>query len=47
MSDPLKIPKALQPVFTEVSQRIDEFCSKHLNEEYAFRLGLIPFVPGR
>lgn len=36
MPEPLKVPKTMQPVFAEVSQRIDEFCSKHLNEEYAF-----------
>jgi hypothetical protein len=35
MSDPLNVPKAMQPVFTEVSRRIDEFCRQHLNEEYA------------
>jgi hypothetical protein len=35
MSEPLKVPKTMQPIFAEVSQRIDEFCSKHLNEEYA------------
>ncbi|MBN2645937.1 MAG: hypothetical protein JXR59_10765 [Desulfuromonadaceae bacterium] len=34
MSDPLKVPKALQPIFTEVSQHIEEFCRKNLNDEY-------------
>ena len=34
-SDPLNVPKPLQPVFAEVSRRIDEFCRQHLTEEYA------------
>lgn len=35
MSDPLKVPKTMQPIFDEVSQLIGDFCNKHLNEEYA------------
>jgi hypothetical protein len=35
MSDPLKVPKAMQPVFDAVSSIIDRFCREHLNEEYA------------
>ncbi len=34
MSEPLKVPKTMQPIFAEVSRRIDEFCHEHLNEEY-------------
>lgn len=35
MSDKLKVPKAVQPVFDTVAGIIDEFCLKHLNEEYS------------
>jgi hypothetical protein len=35
MSDPLKVPKAMQPVFDAVSSVIDDFCRQHLNEEYS------------
>lgn len=33
MTDKLKIPKAMQPVFDTDAGIIDEFCRKHLNEE--------------
>ncbi len=44
MSDPLKVPKTMQQIFAEVSQCIEEFCGKHLNEEYALvsRAGSCP-----
>ena len=35
MTDPQKVPKAMQPVFDAVSKIIDDFCREHLNEEYA------------
>lgn len=35
MTDPLKVPKAMQPVFDCVSKIIDDFCKEHLNEEYS------------
>jgi hypothetical protein len=35
MSDPLTVPNSMQPIFAEVSQRIDDFCREHLNKEYA------------
>jgi len=35
MTDKLKVPKAMQPVFGLVSSLIDAFCKQHLNEEYA------------
>ena len=35
MSDKLKVPKAMQPVFDAVSGIIDQFCRTHLNEEYS------------
>jgi len=34
MTDKLKVPKAMQPVFDTVASIIDEFCREHLNEEY-------------
>ncbi|MCX5977118.1 MAG: DUF6398 domain-containing protein [Coprothermobacterota bacterium] len=35
MTDKRKVPKAMQPVFDAVAGAIDEFCEKHLNEEYS------------
>lgn len=35
MSDKLKVPKAMQPVFDAVSGIIDQFCRTHLNGEYS------------
>ena len=35
MSDKLKVPKAMQPIFDAVSEIIDQFCRSHLNEEYS------------
>lgn len=35
MSDKLKVPKAMQPVFDVISGIIDHFCRTHLNEEYS------------
>jgi Domain of unknown function (DUF6398) len=35
MGDNQKVPKAMQPVFDAVAAIIDDFCHKHLNEEYA------------
>lgn len=35
MTDKLKVPKTMQPVFDTVARIIDEFCGKHLNEEYS------------
>jgi hypothetical protein len=35
MSDKLKVPKTMQSVFDTVAGIIDEFCQKHLNEEYS------------
>ena len=34
MTDKLKVPKTMQPVFDAVSGLIDQFCQNHLNEEY-------------
>ena len=35
MVDKLKVPKTMQPVFDTIAGIIDEFCRKHLNEEYS------------
>jgi hypothetical protein len=35
MTEKLKVPKAMQPVFDTISGIIDEFCRTHLNEEYS------------
>ncbi|MFA7061308.1 MAG: DUF6398 domain-containing protein [Pedobacter sp.] len=35
MSDKLNVPKTMQPVFDIIAGIIDEFCMKHLNEEYS------------
>lgn len=35
MNDNQKVPKAMQQVFDAVAAIIDDFCLKHLNEEYA------------
>ena len=35
MTDKLKVPKAMQPLFDIVAGIIDDFCLKHLNEEYS------------
>ncbi len=35
MSDPMKVPKAMQPLFDVVSRLIDDFCRDQLNEEYS------------
>jgi len=35
MADKLKVPKIMQSVFDTVAGIIDEFCQKHLNEEYS------------
>jgi hypothetical protein len=35
MSDKLKVPKAMQPVFDAVSAIIDQFCRTNLNVEYS------------
>lgn len=32
MTDKLKVPKAMQPIFDAVSEIIDAFCHEHLNE---------------
>ena len=35
MTDKLKVPKAMQPLFDTISGLIDQFCRSHLNEEYS------------
>lgn len=35
MTDNLKVPNAMQQVFDTVAAIIDDFCIKHLNEEYS------------
>lgn len=35
MADKLKVPKAMQQIFDTVAAIIDDFCVKHLNEEYS------------
>ena len=35
MTEKLKVPKAMQPIFDTISEFIDEFCRTHLNEEYS------------
>ncbi len=35
MTDKLKVPKAMQPIFDVVAGIIDEFCRQHLNDEYS------------
>lgn len=35
MTDRLKVPKTMQPVFDRVASLIDAFCNQHLNEEYS------------
>jgi hypothetical protein len=35
MTDKLKVPKGMQPVFDAVTGIIDEFCRNHLNGEYS------------
>jgi len=35
MPDKLEVPKTMQPLFDTVAGIIDEFCRKHLNEEYS------------
>jgi Domain of unknown function (DUF6398) len=35
MTDELKVPKAMQPLFDTVAGIINEFCREHLNEEYS------------
>jgi len=33
MTDKLKVPNAMQPIFDAVSKLIDDFCQTHLNQE--------------
>lgn len=35
MTDKLKVPQAMQPVFDTIAGLIDDFCREHLNEEYS------------
>ena len=35
MTDKLKVPKSMQPVFDMVADIIDRFCLQHLNGEYS------------
>lgn len=35
MTDKMKVPKTMQPVFDTVAGIIDEFCREYLNEEYS------------
>ncbi len=35
MNNKLKVPKTIQPLFDTIAGIIDEFCLKHLNEEYS------------